>query len=82
MHFFAGRILKVVAGFALTLGASLIAAHPVVADEVDEMEKVLAPKAGDIAPGFKLSVLGEDEVVSLDDFEGIQDVVLVFGSYT
>ncbi len=41
-----------------------------------------APKAGDIAPTFKLKMLEDKKEVDLAGFQGKRPVVLFFGSYT
>ncbi len=42
----------------------------------------LAPKAGDMAPGFELSDVNGESPVRLSDFRGQKPVALVFGSFT
>ena len=41
-----------------------------------------APKAGDLAPDFKLYDISGEDSVTLSDFRGEKPVVLLFGSYT
>jgi len=41
-----------------------------------------APKAGDIAPTFKLKSLDGKQETDLESFKGSKPVLLLFGSYT
>ena len=41
-----------------------------------------APKAGQVAPDFKLRDVSGEETVRLSDFRGVKPVALVFGSFT
>jgi len=41
-----------------------------------------APKVGDWAPEFSLSLMRGDGQIALKDYRGKSSVVLVFGSYT
>ena len=41
-----------------------------------------APKAGDVAPTFKLSTLDGKDETNLESFRDKKPVVLFFGSYT
>lgn len=41
-----------------------------------------APKAGEVAPAFKLATLDGKRQVSLESFRGKRPVILFFGSYT
>ncbi len=41
-----------------------------------------APKVGDTAPDFRLSILDSEDEVTLSSFKTKKNVVLIFGSYT
>lgn len=80
----ARRICQAGLSLAIIVSWFVTASNPVAAGEPEESAKVVPPQAGDTAPDFTLSVLGgdEDETVTLRDYAGKKDVVLVFGSYT
>ena len=59
-----------------------LASCTVVAAQAPDIDQVQPPQVGELAPGFSLSLLAGDQLVTLADFAGKQDVVLVFGSYT
>ena len=42
----------------------------------------LAPKVGDQAPDFELRYINGEKDVRLSDYQGVQPVALIFGSFT
>ena len=42
----------------------------------------LAPKVGDVAPGFELHDVNGENAIRLSAFRGQKPVALIFGSYT
>jgi peroxiredoxin len=50
----------------------------------DQQEQLdaLAPKVGDVAPGFELRDINGENPVRLSDFQGQKPVALIFGSFT
>ena len=41
-----------------------------------------APKAGEVAPAFKLKSLNGIEEMDLESYRGVKPVILLFGSYS
>ncbi len=84
MFFKQNRICLAIGNLVIVVVGMAVFANPVLAKPPRLDNKLEAPKVGDSAPDFTISMLGgdEDETVTLSDLAGKKDVVLIFGSYT